>query len=132
MKPLPHRVSAHGFTLIELVVVVAMVAILAAIALPAYNEQVRASRRAAAQAVLNEVAQCMERFNTSNGTYVGGDARCDPPDTDAYTYAINVLNRSSFNLVASATGGQSGDRCGDLGLNQAGQKSHSAGTDCWR
>ncbi|SDD10652.1 type IV pilin protein [Aquimonas voraii] len=132
MKSQQHRVPAHGFTLVELVVVVAMVAILAAIALPAYNEQVRTSRRAAAQAVLNEVAQCMERFNTANGTYVGGDARCSATDTDTYTFVINVPNRNTFNVVANAIGGQSSDRCGDLGLNQAGQKTHSAGTDCWR
>jgi type IV pilus assembly protein PilE len=132
MKPLPHRVSAHGFTLVELVVVVAVIAILAAIALPSYNEQVRSARRADAQAILSQTVQCMERFNTSNGTYVGGNAQCAPTDTDTYTFAINVPNRNSFNVVANATGSQSSDRCGNLGLNQAGQKTHSAGADCWR
>lgn len=126
------RKSAQGFTLVELVIVVAVVAILAAIAVPSYNEQVRTSRRAAAQAALTEIAQCMERFNTSNGTYVGGDARCDLPDTDTYTYTINVLSRTAFSVVANGINGQAGDRCGDLGLNQAGQKTHSSGTDCWR
>lgn len=132
MKYLKGRNPLRGFTLVELVVVVALVAILAAIALPAYNEQVRTSRRAAAQATLTEAAQCMERFNTSNGTYVGANARCQPANTPTYTYAVNILNRSTFTLTASASGGQSGDRCGDLGLNQAGQKTHSSGTECWR
>jgi type IV pilus assembly protein PilE len=99
---------------------------------PSYNEQVRTSRRAAAQATLTEIAQCMERFNTTNGTYVGGDVRCDVPDTDTYSYVINVVNRSAFNVAANGINGQAGDRCGDLGLNQAGQKTHTSGSDCWR
>ena len=132
MNPARNKCRSRGFTLVELAVVVAMVAILAAIALPAYNEQVRTSRRAAAQATLTETAQCLERFNTSNGTYVGADARCAPTNTDSYGFVVNILNRNAFLLTANPIGGQSSDRCGDLGLNQAGQKTHSAGTDCWR
>lgn len=132
MKSFPYRAFAQGFTLVELVVVVAVIAILAAIALPSYNEQVRSARRADAQAILAQTVQCMERFNTSNGTYVGGDAQCDPTDTDTYAFVINIPNRNAFNVVANAIGAQLSDRCGDLGLNQAGQKTHSAGTDCWR
>lgn len=132
MNPARNPNRSRGFTLVELVVVVAMVAILAAIALPAYNEQVRTSRRAAAQAVLTETAQCLERFNTSNGTYVGADARCSPAATDTYAFLVDIQNRNAFVLTANPTGGQSTDRCGSLGLNQAGQKTHSTGTECWR
>ena len=65
------RSAAAGFTLIELMIVVAVVAILAAIAVPSYQEQVRKSRRAQAKADLVEYAQMAERFFTVNNTYVG-------------------------------------------------------------
>jgi type IV pilus assembly protein PilE len=120
-----------GFTLIELMITVGVIALLAAIAMPMYNEQVRSSRRADAQSRLSQVVQCMERFNTSNGTYVGGDARCATANNAFYTFAIVIPNRNSFSVTATAAGSQAVDRCGNLGLDQAGQKTHSAGTGCW-
>lgn len=134
MKRAINRGRLAGFTLVELMIVVGIVAILAAIAIPAYNDQVRRSRRAAAQGILTEVAQCMERFNTSNGTYVGGDAGCQPAVSPFYNYVINVASRNTYTVTAApdSASGQTNDACGTLGLNQAGQKTHTSGTDCWR
>lgn len=134
MNRTKHKGSSAGFTLVELVIVVAIIALLVAIAVPAYNDQVRRSRRAAAQGILTEVAQCMERFNTANGTYVGGDARCRPAVSPYYNYVINIADRNTYTVTAApdSAHGQTLDACGTLGVNQAGQKSHTSGTDCWR
>lgn len=138
-----------GFTLIELMIVVAIVAILAAIAYPSYQDSVRKSRRADAKAVLLEAAQWMERFYTENNRY--DENRAGTAVTDAtqfpnsgltsspkeggppggyYAIALNPApGRNTYTLTATpqATGGQNNDRCGGLtgptlNLNQAGQK----------
>lgn len=132
--------AVFGFTLIELMIVVAVVAILAAIAYPSYVEYVRKSRRAQAKADLVEYAQMAERFHSVRNTYVdfalpslqspreqGATAHYrltpDGPFTDANTYTI----------TATPQGGQAQDRCGTLTINQAGVKGNSTGSlaDCW-
>ena len=67
MKKIFHR----GFTLVELMIVVAIVGILAAIAYPSYTQHVLKTHRRAAQACLLELAQWMERYYTSKMTYAG-------------------------------------------------------------
>lgn len=64
----------RGFTLVELMIVVAVIAVITMIAVPAYNEQVRKSRRGLAKSDLLELTQCAERFHTTNGTYEIGRA----------------------------------------------------------
>lgn len=65
------RQRIRGITLIELMIVVAIVAILASVAYPSYQDQVRKARRADAQSAMFELAQFMERYFTTNGSYVG-------------------------------------------------------------
>ena len=64
------RISEKGFTLIELMIVVAVVAVLAAIAYPSYQEYVMRSRRLEGQSLLNEAAARQERWRAQNGTYL--------------------------------------------------------------
>ena len=59
-----------GFTLTELLIVVAVISLLAAVAYPSYQKQVQAGRRAEAKAALTEIAQRLERFYTENNTYL--------------------------------------------------------------
>jgi type IV pilus assembly protein PilE len=141
-----HRARrSAGFTLIELMIVVAVVAILAAIAYPSYQEQVRKGRRADAMAQLVTLAQAYERYYTSNNTYVGffasvPAAQKNSPTQGMAFYVITapVETRTSFTLTATrqAAGNQTSDRCGDFSLTHAGTKSIANATasqnECWR
>lgn len=141
-KP-PRRLT--GFTLIELMITVAIIAILAAIAYPSYQEQVRKGRRADAMAQMVTLAQAYERYYTSNNTYVGfwgtvpTDQRNSPTQGTAY-YVLSAPEetRTSFRLRATrqAAGGQTNDRCGELELTHAGTKTTvgatAAANECWR
>jgi type IV pilus assembly protein PilE len=132
-----------GFTLIELMIVVAVVAILAAVAYPSYQAQVRKGRMGQAQADMLELAQFMERCFAANNNYVG----CNLPFTSSprtgtayYTIALThpgAPPRTSFLLTATRNpaGGQDQQICGTLTLNQAGAKTFSGtgvtAAQCW-
>jgi type IV pilus assembly protein PilE len=134
---------AQGFTLIELMVVVAIVAILAAIAYPSYEDSIRKSRRGQAQADLVELATQAERFHTVNNTYVGfwdslpAERKVSPREGDEVSYELDMeeVSSSTFTLVADPKGRQLKDtRCLEMTLDQAGQKTESGSgqlTDCW-
>lgn len=137
--------SAHGFTLIEVMIVVAIVAILAAIALPSYTEYVRRGHRADARAGLLQAQQWLERASTATGVYPtslppsltwSGDA------TKRYTIAFASGNTAAaYTLTATPKnpGPQAGDKCGAYTLSHAGVRgangklSGQAGydVDCW-
>lgn len=126
------RFHAGGFSLIELMVVVAIIAIIASIALPSYNAYMFKARRAAGTACLVQSAQQMERFYTTNLTYVGSpDAfTCDGDTDDFYSVTRTQVDARSFTLSATRRGRQAGDTCGTLTLNQQGTRT--PGTDgCW-
>jgi type IV pilus assembly protein PilE len=129
-----------GFTLIELMIVVAVVAVLAAIAYPAYTDSVRKSRRAQAKADLVEYAAMAERFRTVNNTYAGFDMPVDQSPRETGSPARYVLtpagaftDANTFTITATAQGDQANDRCGNLSLSNTGVKGNSAGNlaDCW-
>lgn len=133
------RRAVAGFTLIELMIVVAVVAILAAIAVPSYQEQVRKSRRAQAKADIVEYVQMAERFFTVNNTYVGFalPATVSPREAGAtarYNLAATTQTATQFVLTATATGPQASDRCGDLSVSNTGLKTESGSAtlaECW-
>ena len=134
---------AKGFTLIELMIVVAVIAILAAIAYPSYQEQVRRGRRADAKATLMELSQFMERHYTENNRYTtAGGAAPTLPFTEApkegaakyYDLSLSAVAQQSYTLSAVPKGAQAGDRCGNLTLTSTGVKgaTGAAGaTECW-
>ncbi len=137
---------SSGFTLIELMITIAVIAILAAIAYPTYDESVRRGRRADAQAVVLMSAQYMERFFTTNATYVGAalptSLTTSPEGTGSaskfYDIVVSNLSATTYTLTATRSSGRpmASDKCGDFIVDQTGAKSlanYTASLDqCWR
>lgn len=135
-----HRNLARGFTLVELIIAVAVVGILAAVALPSYQSHIAASRRADAKSALLGAAQVMERYYTERGTYVGaalGSTGLYPSASPQgyYTLSIASQSASAFSLTATRAGAQVGDKCGNYTYDQAGAKGLASATytvaQCW-
>ena len=133
------RARTRGVTLIELVIAIAVVAILAAIAFPSYQEQVRKTRRADGKAELMETAQQLERCYTRFSRYNDGNCGVALPSNSSegyYVVSATAITASAFTLDATPQGGQASDtRCGVLRLMSTGQQgSQGQSTDaneCW-
>lgn len=119
---------AMGFTLMELMIVVAIVGILAAVAYPSYQEHIRKSRRAAAQSFLMDVAAKQQQYLIDARTYAStlSELRMSVPrDVSAY-YTIDfnpASTTTAFNVRATPQGSQTADLSGAmLELDQGGTK----------
>lgn len=130
----------RGFTLMELMIAVAVVGILAGAAVPSYREHVAASRRTDAKAALLAIAQLMERNYTEKGTYAGptlGTTGIYPTTSPQGYYTLSIASQDAdgFSLLATRASTQTGDKCGNYTYNQAGAKGVAsatyAATQCW-
>lgn len=127
----------RGWTLIELVLVIAILAILLAIALPSYQHYMLRVHRSEAIAALLEVAACQERIFAVSGRY--DTTHCIPEGLDHYSIRMEPPGEAgslAFIAWADPAGGQARDGCGSLGLDQTGLRKAS-GVDadvnlCWR
>jgi len=117
--------SQSGFTLIELMITVAIVGILASIAYPSYQDSIMKSRRTDAQAALLGFANSMERYFTVNNTYVNAPVVAG---TAYYNLTISAATASSYTLTATPAGAQAADSCGNLTLANTGVKTPA---NCW-
>lgn len=138
--------TARGFTLIELMIVVAVIGILASIAYPSYREYVLRAARAEAKTALLDNAQFLERNYSVNNSYKvrqGGNwvdptlPRAVSPESGAQRYGIAVAvaaDGQTYTLTATPTpgGAQAGDTCGALTLTNTGQRGAGGNVaTCW-
>ena len=128
-----------GFTLIELMVTVAIIAILATVALPSYQNHVMRANRSAAASFLMEMANMQERYYLDARAYAADmsalGASTPAELSDRYTITTvgnNAATPPSYSVSAAPKGAQSSDSCGTLTLNNKGEKGHASGaTRCW-
>jgi len=125
-----------GFTLVELVIVMAIVAILAAVAFPAYQQQVRKGNRAAAQSEMMDIANRQQQFFLANRSYadsLDGLSYALPDEvSERYDTAIDVDNDATpptFAITFTAKDSQASD--GDLTLDSEGVKERDGDPAKW-
>ena len=126
-----------GFTLIELMIVVAIIGIISAVAFPSYTSYMKKSRRADAKVALTKMADAQERWYLQNRTYtddvdeVGGATSPDGNYTLAVTAASDAELLNGFEITATATAAQADDTtCAVFTLASTGAKT-ATNTNCW-
>jgi len=128
------RSKAKGFTLVELMIVVAIIAILAGIGFPSYQQYMRETRRSDAYAALARMADLQERFYLQNKTYTTDITQLGGANSAEAYYSLSVpaADSNTYTLQADAVAGgpQASDAgCTTMNLNQAGTKTPTA---CWK
>ena len=131
----------RGFTLLELMIVVAVLAIIVAFAYPSYRDHVVKTKRKVAAACLMEYAQWMERYYTTNMKYQGATLPSTTCATDlsgdySFAFATGEPTASTYEIEATPQGAQasSDGACGTLSIDQAGTRTVSGSgsvASCW-
>lgn len=130
------RRSSRGFTLIEIMIVIAIIGIILTISIPSYNEYVKKGRRAEVVSLLSEQAQTLERFYTRNNVYTGVTGLS--AGNDFYTITPTLTDQTFVLTAIRKTGSaMATDKCGDFTLTNTGVRSMNNATtgvttkDCW-
>jgi len=130
------RRTSRGFTLIEIMIVIAIIGIILTISIPSYNEYVKKGRRAEVVSLLSEQAQTLERFYTRNNVYTGVTGLS--AGNDFYTITPTLTDQTFVLTATRKTGSaMATDKCGDFTLTNTGVRSMNnattgvTGKDCW-
>jgi type IV pilus assembly protein PilE len=136
------RTNQRGFTLVELMITVAVIGLLSAIAYPSYQQQVAKGRRTDAKQSLLELSQKLERYYTERGTYANatlgaGGIYPNVSSGGYYSLAITAQSADGFTVRATPVGNQVGDACDSFQYNQLGEQSVGANATmsavkCWQ
>ncbi len=136
------RQGKRGFTLIELVITLAIVAILAAIAVPSYQNYLDRGRRADGREMLQRIAAAQERFYTNRNTYTAdltsaAGLNLGTANSEGGHYTITIVvpaGGQSYTLTATPQGVQADDACLNLTVNNVGARGYSGSQNngsCW-
>lgn len=131
------RTSARGFTLVELMIAVAIAAVLLALALPSYNDSVRRGRRADAADVVTGVMHAQERWRGLNPVYSDSLTALNQPALSQggyYQVALSDATGTGYTLTATAVSGKGQDRdsgCTTLTVAVANGSPRYAPAACW-
>ena len=128
--------ATRGFTLVELLVVMVVVAILAAVAVPSYRDQVRKGRRAEAHEALMKVQTAQERWRSNNVSYAATVAALGQPATSAsgnYAISLAAASGTGYTATATAQSKQAGDTaCGAITVVVANNvTTYGPSNACW-
>ena len=134
---MPFQRRSRGFTLIEMLIVVALVAILAAVAIPSYREYIKKSRRAEAQSYLLSIAARQQQFLVDTRAYATLatlTAALPTPANVSAAYTVTMPDPAgtppTFTVTAAPKTDQASEKCGTLTINETGTKT-AAVSGCW-
>ncbi len=131
--------NMRGVTLLELMIVVVIIGILAAIAYPSYRDVTTRAKRVEAKAALLKIATNQERFYLQNNSYTADMTQlgfnADPfvSDSGSYTISVTAADPNGFTAVATyLLGGREGGKCGEFQIDGTGNKTFTGSADnCW-
>lgn len=133
--------SNRGFTLIEIMIVIAIIGIVITVGYPSLTEYMKKARRTEIASLLSEQAQILERYYSRNNAYTNAYTNATGLSTgnDSYTIAPTTLTDQSFILKAVRRSGSpmAADKCGDFVITNTGVRNVENATagvtakDCW-